>query len=54
MGDVFLYVSEMAVPEVDKRVLEQLEEMGFSVACGIRALHYSGELVILLQFCHFL
>ncbi|KNA21180.1 hypothetical protein SOVF_045680 [Spinacia oleracea] len=33
----------MAVPEVDKRVLEQLEEMGFSVACGIRALHYSGN-----------
>uniref|UniRef100_A0A803KQ08 UBA domain-containing protein n=1 Tax=Chenopodium quinoa TaxID=63459 RepID=A0A803KQ08_CHEQI len=33
----------MAVPEVDKKLLEQLEEMGFSLARAIRSLHYSGN-----------
>ncbi|XP_057534779.1 uncharacterized protein LOC130813079 [Amaranthus tricolor] len=33
----------MAVPEVDKNLLEKLEEMGFSLACSTRALHYSGN-----------
>lgn len=33
----------MAVPEVDKNLLEKLEEMGFSLARAIRALHYSGN-----------
>lgn len=34
---------EMVVPEVDKKLLEELEGMGFSPARGIRALHYSGN-----------
>ncbi|KAL2933751.1 UBX domain-containing protein 1 [Bienertia sinuspersici] len=33
----------MAAPEVDKRLLEELQEMGFSLACATRALHYSGN-----------
>ncbi|XP_021736961.1 UBX domain-containing protein 1-like isoform X2 [Chenopodium quinoa] len=33
----------MAVPKVDKKLLEQLEEMGFSLARSIRSLHYSGN-----------
>ncbi|CAO2839934.1 unnamed protein product [Amaranthus hypochondriacus] len=33
----------MAVPEVDKNLLEKLEEMGFSFSCSTRALHYSGN-----------
>ncbi|XP_010685047.2 uncharacterized protein LOC104899536 [Beta vulgaris subsp. vulgaris] len=33
----------MAAPEVDKKLLENLEEMGFSLACATRALHYSGN-----------
>ncbi|KAF8394067.1 hypothetical protein HHK36_020271 [Tetracentron sinense] len=35
--------SEMAVPEVDKNMLGELEEMGFPTARAIRALHYSGN-----------
>ncbi|CAL0329674.1 unnamed protein product [Lupinus luteus] len=34
---------EMVVPEVDKKVLEELESMGFSTARATRALHYSGN-----------
>lgn len=34
---------EMVVPEVDKKLLEELEAMGFSTARATRALHYSGN-----------
>ncbi|PKI57597.1 vicilin-like seed storage protein At2g18540 [Punica granatum] len=34
---------EMIVPEVDKKLLEELELMGFSTARATRALHYSGN-----------
>ncbi|GAB2221760.1 hypothetical protein Droror1_Dr00012948 [Drosera rotundifolia] len=34
---------EMVVPEVDKKLLEELEEMGFPVARATRALHFSGN-----------
>ncbi|PON92541.1 Zinc finger, C2H2 domain containing protein [Trema orientale] len=34
---------EMVVPEVDKKLLEELEAMGFPTARAIRALHYSGN-----------
>ncbi|XP_062165615.1 stress response protein NST1 [Alnus glutinosa] len=34
---------EMVVPEVDKKLLEELEAMGFPVARATRALHYSGN-----------
>lgn len=34
---------EMIVPEVDKKLLEELEAMGFPTARATRALHYSGE-----------
>ncbi|KAL5781403.1 hypothetical protein ACOSP7_006432 [Xanthoceras sorbifolium] len=34
---------EMVVPEVDKKLLEELEAMGFSAARATRALHYSGN-----------
>ncbi|KAK4266647.1 hypothetical protein QN277_027537 [Acacia crassicarpa] len=34
---------EMVVPEVDKKVLEELESMGFPTARATRALHYSGN-----------
>ncbi|OIW17990.1 hypothetical protein TanjilG_31363 [Lupinus angustifolius] len=34
---------EMVVPEVDKKILEELESMGFSTARATRALHYSGN-----------
>ena len=33
----------MVVPEVDKKLLKELESMGFSTARATRALHYSGE-----------
>ncbi|KAE8076244.1 hypothetical protein FH972_014907 [Carpinus fangiana] len=36
-------VIEMVVPEVDKKLLEELEAMGFPVARATRALHYSGN-----------
>jgi len=36
--------AEMVVPEVDKKLLEELESMGFSTTRATRALHYSGEL----------
>lgn len=32
----------MAVPEVNKKLLTELEEMGFPLARATRALHYSG------------
>ncbi|GMN63916.1 hypothetical protein TIFTF001_032980 [Ficus carica] len=35
----------MVVPEVDKKLLEELESMGFPTARATRALHYSGELI---------
>ncbi|XP_050239056.1 uncharacterized protein LOC126688418 isoform X1 [Quercus robur] len=34
---------EMVVPEVDKKLLEELEAMGFPTARATRALHYSGN-----------
>ncbi|XP_048135174.1 UBX domain-containing protein 1-B isoform X2 [Rhodamnia argentea] len=34
---------EMIVPEVDKKLLEELEAMGFSTARATRALHFSGN-----------
>ncbi|KAL9251877.1 UBX domain-containing protein [Drosera capensis] len=34
---------EMVVPEVDKKLLEELEEMGFPVARATRSLHFSGN-----------
>ncbi|XP_031257516.1 UBX domain-containing protein 1 [Pistacia vera] len=34
---------EMVVPEVDKKLLEELEGMGFPAARATRALHYSGN-----------
>lgn len=34
---------EMVVPEVDKKILEELESMGFPTARATRALHYSGN-----------
>lgn len=35
----------MAVPEVSKKLLEELEDMGFPKARATRALHYSGRFV---------
>ncbi|KAL0924397.1 hypothetical protein M5K25_005223 [Dendrobium thyrsiflorum] len=34
---------EMIIPEVDKKLLEELESMGFPTARATRALHYSGN-----------
>ncbi|XP_041008786.1 UBX domain-containing protein 1-like isoform X2 [Juglans microcarpa x Juglans regia] len=34
---------EMAVPKVNNKMLEELEDMGFPKARAIRALHYSGN-----------
>ncbi|KAG6742688.1 hypothetical protein POTOM_053610 [Populus tomentosa] len=34
---------EMVAPEVDKKILEELEAMGFLTARATRALHYSGN-----------
>ncbi|KAH8519561.1 hypothetical protein H0E87_001100 [Populus deltoides] len=34
---------EMAAPEVDKKILDELEAMGFPTARATRALHYSGN-----------
>ncbi|KAF4349611.1 hypothetical protein CsatB_025385 [Cannabis sativa] len=34
---------ELIVPEVDKKILEELEAMGFPTARATRALHYSGN-----------
>ncbi|CAN6447054.1 unnamed protein product [Victoria cruziana] len=34
---------EMVVPDVDKKLLEELESMGFSTARATRALHFSGN-----------
>jgi hypothetical protein len=36
----------MVVPEVDKKLLEELEAMGFPVARATRALHYSGRSIV--------
>ena len=33
----------MVVPEVDQKILEELEGMGFLKARATRALHYSGN-----------
>ncbi|KAJ0091923.1 hypothetical protein Patl1_26044 [Pistacia atlantica] len=41
---------EMVVPEVDKKLLEELEGMGFPAARATRALHYSGEEGDILPF----
>lgn len=40
----------MVVPEVDKKLLEELESMGFSTARATRALHFSGELTSIPNF----
>lgn len=42
---VFSYVCflEMVVPDVDSKLLEELESMGFSKERATRALHFSGE-----------
>jgi len=39
---------EMVAPEVDKKILEELEAMGFPTARATRALHYSGDVI----YCH--
>lgn len=36
---------EMAVPEVDKKLLAELESMEFPTARATRALHFSGEAI---------
>jgi hypothetical protein len=36
---------DMAVPQVDKKMLGELEVMGFPAVRSIRALHYSGTCV---------
>ncbi|KAJ0962094.1 hypothetical protein J5N97_029922 [Dioscorea zingiberensis] len=36
---------EMVVPEVYQKMLEELESIGFSIACATRALHYSVRLL---------
>lgn len=41
---------EMAVPEVNKKLLEELEDMGFPRARATWALHYSGESIYVR--CH--
>jgi UBX domain-containing protein 1/4 len=38
----FIYVQVMAVPQVNKRILDELEVMGFPTVRSIRALHFSG------------
>ncbi|XP_051203058.1 uncharacterized protein [Lolium perenne] len=46
LQDCFVYiicVAAMAVPQVDKKMLGELEEMGFPAIRSIRALHYSGN-----------
>lgn len=42
---VLHFFSEMVVPEIDKKLLEELESMGFPTARATRALHFSGELL---------
>lgn len=34
--------ADMVVPEVNKGLLQELEEMGFSTARATRAIHFSG------------
>jgi len=41
----------MAVPEVNKKLLEELEDMGFPRARATRALHYSGAYFFLWDVC---
>ncbi|PWA93074.1 concanavalin A-like lectin/glucanase domain, Xyloglucan endotransglucosylase/hydrolase [Artemisia annua] len=36
-------LKDMDVPEVNKKLLDELEEMGFSLARAMRALHFSGN-----------
>ncbi|KAG6793243.1 hypothetical protein POTOM_002440 [Populus tomentosa] len=36
---------EMVAPEVDKKILDELEAMGFPTARATRALHYSGDVI---------
>jgi hypothetical protein len=43
---LFFFLLEMVVPEVDKKLLEELEAMGFPVARATRALHYSGGCIV--------
>ncbi|KAL9327406.1 hypothetical protein ACSQ67_008051 [Phaseolus vulgaris] len=40
---MYVVNAEMVVPEVDKKLLEELESMGFSTTRATRALHYSGN-----------
>lgn len=39
---MFIYLLEMAIPQVDKKMLDELEAMGFPTARSVRALHFSG------------
>jgi hypothetical protein len=41
----------MVVPEVDKKLLEELEAMGFPTARATRALHYAGEFIVKSYKC---
>ena len=47
-------VSEMAVREVDKKLLEELEAMGFPLARATRSLYYSGQLMSCSKFGYFI
>jgi hypothetical protein len=40
----FTYLVAMAVPQVDKKMLGELEAMGFPTVRSIRALHFSGTI----------
>lgn len=41
---IYLFItSEMVIPEVDKKLLGELEAMGFPKARATRGLHYSGD-----------
>lgn len=39
---MFICLLVMAVPQVDKKMLGELEAMGFPTARSVRALHFSG------------
>ncbi|KAJ0986311.1 hypothetical protein J5N97_004667 [Dioscorea zingiberensis] len=42
----------MVVPEVDQKMLAELESMSFPIACATRALHYSGKIIENLFHLH--
>ena len=45
IGFVCVFLLEMVVPEVNEKLLEELEAMGFPKARSTRALHYCGECI---------